>query len=74
MKYIVDRIEADLAVCEDENEEMVNIPLKDLPEGVKEGSVLVQEDGSWSIDKNEELARKKRIAEKMKQIKKCTQN
>ncbi|MBQ9931555.1 MAG: DUF3006 domain-containing protein [Firmicutes bacterium] len=70
MKYIVDRIEADLAVCEDENEEMVNIPLKSLPEGVKEGSVVIRNGDSWEPDPDEEAARKERIAEKMKQLRK----
>ncbi|MBE6031595.1 MAG: DUF3006 domain-containing protein [Clostridiales bacterium] len=70
MKYIVDRIEADLAVCEDENEEMVNIPLKSLPEGVKEGSVVIRNGDSWELDPDEEAARKERIAEKMKQLRK----
>ena len=70
MRYIVDRTEADLAVCETENEEMVNIPLKDLPEGVKEGSVLIREGERWLIDENEEAARKERIREKMASLRK----
>ena len=70
MKYTADRTEADLAVCETENGEMVNIPLKDLPAGAKEGSVLIQEDGRWSMDEEEETARKKRIAEKMAALRK----
>ncbi len=37
---VVDRIEGDLAVVETEWREVVNIPLKYLPEGTREGNVL----------------------------------
>ena len=70
MKYTVDRIEADLAVCEAENEEMVNISLKDLPEGVKEGSVVIQSGNRWELDPEEEAARKERIAAKFNMLRK----
>ena len=70
MKYIVDRIEGDLALCETENEEMVNLPLKDLSEGTKEGSVLIQEGNSWMLDQDEELARMERIRKKMQHLRK----
>ena len=37
---IVDRIEADFAVCEIEEGSFTDIPLKALPNGVKEGDVI----------------------------------
>ncbi len=40
MKYIIDRIENNIAVCETEDGEMVNIPLNKLPEGAAEGDIL----------------------------------
>ena len=37
---IVDRIESDFAVCEIEEGSFTDIPLKALPNGVKEGDVI----------------------------------
>lgn len=38
MKYIVDRIESGYAVCYDSNKNFIDIPLKDIPFDVAEGS------------------------------------
>ncbi|MDD6728496.1 MAG: DUF3006 domain-containing protein [Eubacteriales bacterium] len=56
MKWIVDRIEGDFAVVELENKQTADIPLKSLPEKIKEGDVV-----SISIDENETADRKKNI-------------
>lgn len=40
MKYIVDRIEENIAVCMNYDEKIYNIPLDFLPEGIKEGDVI----------------------------------
>lgn len=47
--YSIDRIEGGYAVVEAE-EEMLNLPLADLPENVKEGDVLRKTDNGWEID------------------------
>jgi hypothetical protein len=53
MRYIIDRFEGQFAVCEDENQEMVNILTAKLPIGVKEGDILEESDGSYSILREE---------------------
>lgn len=53
MRYIVDRFEGQFAVCENEKQEMVNIPAGLLPQGVKEGDVLDESDGSYWIMRGE---------------------
>lgn len=55
MKWTVDRIEGDIAVCETESG-FVNVSLSALPQGTGEGTVIALE-----IDENEAQSRKKRI-------------
>ena len=40
MKWIIDRIEGDTAVCETENGGFADIKLESLPIGVKEGDTF----------------------------------
>ncbi len=61
MKLIVDRIEGNFAVCENENKQMIDIPLIDLPEKIKEGSVLSEENGVYSVDEAAEAERRARM-------------
>lgn len=64
MRYTVDRIEGDIAVCEDDNRKMTEIPIKELPEGVKEGMCLAFVEGKgWAV--MEEADRSTRIRNKM---------
>lgn len=49
--FSIDRFEGDFAICENRNTgEMVNIPKSDLPENVKEGSILKFENGKYILD------------------------
>lgn len=57
VKLIIDRFEGDLAVCETESLEFVNIPKIALPSGVKEGDVI-----TVSIDSSETEKREEKIA------------
>lgn len=60
--YVVDRIEGDYAVCEQDDEVIVNISLDLLPDGVGEGNVLCRlSDGSFAVDKDEEERRRNEI-------------
>lgn len=68
MKYIIDRFKSDYAICEDENQQMVNIPIKELPANLKEGDCLIYKNGVYTIDSNSTEARKKRIRDKMNDI------
>ena len=59
--FSVDRFEEDFAVLVDENGVASSVKRDALPSEIKEGSVLSYVDGKYSIDKNEEKRRRKRI-------------
>lgn len=61
MKLIIDRFEGKFAVCETENKEMINISKNDLPNGVKEGDVLIETNGRYIIDVAETQKQKAEI-------------
>lgn len=49
--FSVDRFEGNFAVCENrETGEFVDIPLSELPENIKEGSMLKFENGKYILD------------------------
>lgn len=56
MKWIIDRIENNIAVCELENGEMLDVKMSALPKGIKEGDVI-----KLSVDETETNERKERI-------------
>lgn len=71
MRYFVDRIEEDIAVCENEDTgEMEQIDLFFLPEDVEEGDILVydEEFDEYYIDYDEKKIRKARIEDRMEDI------
>ncbi|MCL2494176.1 MAG: DUF3006 domain-containing protein [Oscillospiraceae bacterium] len=61
MRLIIDRFEGGLAVCEREDGSLEHIPVEALPEGAREGSVLVLQDGAWALDMREEEERRARL-------------
>lgn len=64
MKYTVDRIEEWSAVLEKEDLTHINILLESLPQGVKEGSILLFDGVNYIIDSESEAERKKAMLEK----------
>lgn len=63
---VVDRIEGDIAVCENRsNGVMINIQLSKLPAETKEGMVIRYFDGKYSIDSEEQDNIENRIKDKM---------
>jgi len=57
--FAVDRLEGDFAVLEADDGSLHNVPLTDLPHGMREGSVLCKEsDGVYSLDAKEEARRR----------------
>lgn len=64
-RLIIDRIENDIAVCETSGE-ISEIPVSQLPIGVREGSVLNFQNGIYYIDSEETLSRKLTITELQK--------
>lgn len=65
MEYMIDRLEQELAVCENESKEMVSIPLDRLPKGVKEGDVLREQEGVYTVDEDATRDRRARMRKKM---------
>ena len=65
MKYIIDRLEEGLAICETEARERITVPVSHLPENVKEGDVLQAQDGLFSLDTEETDKRRKEMKKKL---------
>lgn len=53
MKYIIDRLEEGLAICETELRKRISVPVSHLPKEVKEGDVLREEEGRFFLDSEE---------------------
>lgn len=60
---VVDRIEGGFAVAELEDGSRCEIPLDELPEGTREGSVLKKTERGWEPDPEEERRRREKAAE-----------
>lgn len=68
MRITIDRIDQELAVCESENGENRVIPVKELPEGAKEGAILTEENGVWHIDLLETERRRQEMKDRLKRL------
>ena len=71
MRYIIDRIEEDFAVCENEDTgEMEEIDVFLLPDGLDEGDILIYDEDldEYYIDYEEKKIRRARIEDKMEDI------
>lgn len=62
----VERIIGDIAVIENEDLSHYDIPVANLPDNVKEGTVLDFDGENYYINSDEEALRKRRILEKQK--------
>lgn len=58
MYYSIDRFEGEFAVCEDEEGNFLDIPKALLPADVREGTVLNEKNGRYTIDQAEEKRRR----------------
>ncbi|MGM9537499.1 MAG: DUF3006 domain-containing protein [Candidatus Onthomonas sp.] len=69
MIYTVDRIEGDWAVLEDEQRQMSDLPLTELPAGLREGDLLERTPEGWSLRpelRAQRLARNRALLERLK--------
>lgn len=69
MIYTVDRIEGDWAVLEDENRQMSDVSLAELPAGLREGDLLDRTPEGWALRpelRESRLARNRALLEKLK--------
>ena len=62
MKYIIDRLEEGIAVCENELKKLISIPKDLLPDGLKEGDVLEEQEGRFLRDEQGTEARRKELS------------
>lgn len=62
-KYVVEEIENGVAKCENEDGDFELIKSDLLPSGVKEGNVLIFEDGFYTVSQSETAERKKKMLE-----------
>ena len=65
MRWIIDRLEDALAMCEDEKGEMMPIPREKLPGNAREGDVLREEDGHFSLSPKETEHRRREMKKKL---------
>lgn len=65
MKYIIDRLEEGLAICETELRKRISVPVSHLPKGSKEGDVLREEEGRFSLDSEETDKRRREMKKKL---------
>ena len=64
MKYIIDRLEEGLAICETELRKCISVPVSHLPKEVKEGDVL-REEGRFFLDSEETDKRRREMKKKL---------
>ena len=70
MKYVIDRIEDNIVVCQNlETKEMVEIEKKLLPQNIRDGNVLLFENNEYKLDLAEEEIRRQRIRERFNRLK-----
>ena len=65
---IIDRFEDGFAVCEREDLSHVNVDVRLLPDGAKEGSVIDFSDGVYTIDEAETLQRRREMSKKLRRL------
>ena len=59
MIFAVDRLEGAIAVLEAEDGRLIDVPLADLPEGTRQGSILRNDaKGGYFLDADEEARRR----------------
>lgn len=71
MKYAVDKIEDDIVVLENvDNNEIIEVEIKKLPSGIHEGSVVLYENNQYSLDEATEANKKECLRERLERLKK----
>ena len=68
MKYSVERIEENIALCEDDLGKTVKLRLDELPENIREGEIIVLTENGYTIDSDETSSRRKKMAEMQKKL------
>jgi hypothetical protein len=75
MKYAVDEIIDNIAVLENiSTKEKIEVNTSLLPEEISDGSILIYEENTYKLDKEEEISRRDLIREKMERLKRLKDN
>ena len=71
MKYSIDRIENNIAILENiDNQEIIEVDISLLPEGSKESNMIRIENNKYILDKQEEQKRKEDIYNRFNKLRK----
>ena len=69
MKYIVDRIEKNIVICENqETKKMEEFEKTSFPKEIKEGDSVILQGNRFEIDKKDTKKKKKEIDDLMKKL------
>jgi len=64
----VDRIVSNIAICYDEHERKIELPLSELPEQIREGDMLILCNGRYQIDKTATEQRRAQLNRLQRQV------
>lgn len=69
MSYLsIDRIEGEVAICEDENRTRIELPLKEISGSPKEGDIILCAEGVYRVSKEETDRRRAEILRLQQQL------
>lgn len=68
MKYSIDRIEEKIAICEDDNGNILKLTLDELPQNIHEGDIIERTENGFVIDAGETQISRKKMAELQRNI------
>lgn len=68
MKYSVDRIEENIAICEDDDGNVLKLNVDELPQEIREGDIIEKTENGFVIDADETQLRRKKMAELQRNI------
>ena len=60
MKYSIDRIEENIAVCEGDDGDVLKLKLDEPPKGTREGDIIEKRENGFIIDADETQLRRKK--------------
>lgn len=68
MKYSIDRIEENIALCEDDDGNVLKLSVDELPQEIREGDIIEKTENGFVIDADETQLRRKKMAELQRNI------
>ncbi len=68
-RYVVDRFENEIVICEDKNGNMIKIDKGLLPTDIKEGSVIDYNNGVYTLNEKAKKEIENRIKDKFDSLK-----